>query len=92
MITLPPEFGQFSKLTVLDLSHNPFGSLPPEIAAQAAQLLARPDKAAPAWKAFERALALTRQTPERLLLALGAFDSPRSLHVARFGEREGEDR
>jgi len=61
------------------------GSLPPEIAAQAAQLLARPDKAAPAWKAFERALALTRQTPERLLLALGAFDSPRSLHVARFG-------
>ena len=45
----------------------------------------RPDKASPAWKAFERALALTRQTPERLLLALGAFDSPRSLHVARFG-------
>jgi len=60
------------------------GQLPPEIAAQAAQLVARPDKASLAWKALERALALTRQTPERLLLALGAFDSPRSLHVARF--------
>ncbi len=60
------------------------GQLPPEIAVQAAQLVARPDKASLAWKAFERALALTRQTPERLLLALGAFESPRSLHVARF--------
>src|SRR5690606_13451818 len=61
------------------------GRLPAGIAAQAAQLVARPDKSSIAWKAFERALALTRQTPERLLLALGAFDSPRSLHVARFG-------
>lgn len=60
------------------------GRLPPEVAAQAAQLLARPDKTTLAWKAFERALALTRQTPERLLLALGAFDSPQSLHVGRF--------
>lgn len=60
------------------------GELPPEIAAQAAQLVARPDKSSLAWKAFDRALALTRQTPERLLLSLGAFDSPRSLHVARF--------
>lgn len=60
------------------------GELPPEIAAQAAGLVARPDKSSLAWKALERALALTRQTPERLLLALGAFDSPRSLHVARF--------
>jgi exoribonuclease-2 len=60
------------------------GRLPPEIAAQAAWLLARPDKSSPAWKAFERALALTRHTPERLLLALGAFDSPYGLHVARF--------
>jgi len=60
------------------------GRLPPEIAAQARQLLARPDKTSVAWKAFERALALTHQTPERLLLALGAFESPRALHVTRF--------
>ncbi len=60
------------------------GRLPPEIGAQAARLLARPDKSSPAWKAFERALALTRQTPERLLLALGAFDSAYDMHVARF--------
>lgn len=60
------------------------GELPPEVAAQAAQLVARPDKSSLAWKAFERALALTRQAPERLLLSLGAFDSARSLHVARF--------
>ncbi|HQY28703.1 MAG TPA: RNB domain-containing ribonuclease [Burkholderiaceae bacterium] len=61
------------------------GRLPPEIAAQAAQLVSRPDRNSMAWKALERALALTRRTPERLLLAVGAFDSPRSLHVARFG-------
>ncbi|RPH67470.1 MAG: RNB domain-containing ribonuclease [Burkholderiales bacterium] len=60
------------------------GRLPPEIGAQSAQLLVRPDKSSVAWKAFERALALTRQAPERLLLSLGAFDSPRSLHLARF--------
>jgi len=60
------------------------GELPPEIAAQAAQLVSRPDKSSLAWKALDRALALTRQTPERLLLSLGAFDSARSLHVARF--------
>ncbi|HLS57076.1 MAG TPA: RNB domain-containing ribonuclease, partial [Zeimonas sp.] len=61
------------------------GRLPPEIGAQAAQLVSRPDRNSMAWKALERALVLTRQTPERLLLALGAFDSPRSLHIARFG-------
>ena len=60
------------------------GQLPPEIAAQAAQLVARPDKSSLAWKALEQALVLTRQTPERLLLALGAFESPRALHIARF--------
>ncbi len=60
------------------------GRLPSGIADQAAQWLARPDRSSLGWKAFERALALTRQSPERLLLALGAFDSPRSLHLARF--------
>ncbi|MGE3862298.1 MAG: RNB domain-containing ribonuclease [Burkholderiaceae bacterium] len=60
------------------------GRLPDEIRQQAAQLLVRPDKNGVAWKAFERALALAQQSPERLLLALGAFASPRELHMARF--------
>ncbi len=60
------------------------GRLPPAIAAAAAQLLARPDRGSVEWKALERALGLTRQAPERLLLALGAFESARGLHLARF--------
>lgn len=60
------------------------GELPEEIAVQAAQLLVRPDKASVAWKALDRALALTRGTPERLLCSLGAFESARAMHVARF--------
>lgn len=60
------------------------GELPEEIAVQAAQLLVHPDKASVAWKALERALAVTRGTPERLLCALGAFESARAMHVARF--------
>jgi exoribonuclease-2 len=60
------------------------GRLPPDIAAQAAFLLVRPDRMSLTWKAFERALAATGKTPERLLLELGAFPSVRDLHVARF--------
>lgn len=60
------------------------GRLPDEIRRQAAYLLVRPDKNSTVWKAFERALTLTQQSPERLLLGLGAFASPRELHVARF--------
>lgn len=60
------------------------GELPEEIALQAAQLLVRPDKSSVAWKALERATALVHQTPERLLCALGAFESARAMHVARF--------
>ncbi|HRO58839.1 MAG TPA: RNB domain-containing ribonuclease [Burkholderiaceae bacterium] len=60
------------------------GRLPSEVAAQAAWLLVRPDKMSLTWKAFDRALAATGKTPERLLLELGAFASPRELHLARF--------
>lgn len=60
------------------------GELPEEIAVQAAQLLAKPDRASPEWKALERALSPEHPTPERLLCALGAFESPRAMHVARF--------
>ncbi len=60
------------------------GELPEEVAVQAAQLLARPDRNSAAWKALERALSPEHPTPERLLCALGAFESPRAMHVARF--------
>lgn len=60
------------------------GELPEEIAAQAAQLLVRPDRNSAAWKALERALSAQQSTPERLLCSLGAFESPRAMHVARF--------
>jgi exoribonuclease-2 len=60
------------------------GRLPEEVAAQATWLLARPDKMSLVWKAFERALAATGRTPERLLLELRAFPSARELHLSRF--------
>ncbi len=60
------------------------GELPEKVAVQAAQLLARPDRNSPAWKALERALSAEHPTPERLLCALGAFESARAMHVARF--------
>jgi len=60
------------------------GRLPPDVAEQAAWLLVRPDRMSLTWKAFERALAATARTPERLLLELGAFPSARDLHMARF--------
>jgi len=60
------------------------GELPEEVAVQAAQLLARPDRNSIAWKALELSLSAEHPTPERLLCALGAFESPRAMHVARF--------
>ncbi len=60
------------------------GELPEEVAVQAAQLLARPDRNSAAWKALELSLSPEHPTPERLLCALGAFESPRAMHVARF--------
>lgn len=60
------------------------GRLPPAIAERAAQLLVRPDKQGIEYRALERACEQTRKPPERLLLELGAFASPRELHFARF--------
>ncbi len=60
------------------------GELPTEIAAQATALLVRPDKMSLEWRALDLALRLTHRTPERLLLELGAFDSPKALHFSRF--------
>ncbi len=60
------------------------GELPEAIAHQAAQLLVRPDRNSPAWKSLERALSAENPTPERLLCSLGAFPSPREMHLARF--------
>jgi exoribonuclease II len=60
------------------------GSLPEDVGSQAARLLVRPDRTSLTWKAFERALAATGKSPERLLLELGAFDTARDLHLERF--------
>jgi exoribonuclease-2 len=60
------------------------GRLPESIARQGAFLLVRPDKQSQAWRALQRACERTHQIPERLLLAAGAFASPRALHRAKF--------
>lgn len=60
------------------------GELPAEIAAQSTALLVRPDKMSLEWRALDLALKRTQQTPERLLLSLGAFDSPQAMHFQRF--------
>ncbi len=60
------------------------GELPEPIRAQAMTLLLSPDKNGIEWKALSDAAAETRQTPLRLLLALGAFRSPWQWHVNSF--------
>ena len=60
------------------------GRLPEGFAAVAAALLVRPDKQSLEYRALERACERTRMPPERLLLKLGAFESPRRLHLDRF--------
>lgn len=60
------------------------GQLPASIARVAAQLLVRPDKQSLEYRALERATAQTQQSPQRLLLAAGAFASPRVLHRSLF--------
>lgn len=60
------------------------GKLPEEIGRQALTLLIRPDKNGIEWKALSDAAAETRQTPLRLLLALGAIASPWRWHVDSF--------
>ncbi len=60
------------------------GELPQVIATQAQTLLVRPDKMSIEYRALDLALRQSHQTPERLLLGLGAFGSARALHLARF--------
>ena len=60
------------------------GRLPEAIGRSAAFLLVRPDKQSVEYRALDRACQLTRQPPARLLLAAGAFESPRHLHRAAF--------
>jgi len=60
------------------------GTLPEALRTEAARLLVRPDRNGVHWKALERACELTRATPERILLAAGAFADARGLHVERF--------
>jgi exoribonuclease-2 len=61
------------------------GELPEEIAAQAAMLIARPDRGSIEYRALDLALRRSPGSPERLLMQLGAFRSTAELHLARFG-------
>lgn len=60
------------------------GRAPEQIVTEAARLLARPDKNSTEWKALDRACALTRSPPARVLLAAGAFADARALHMGCF--------
>ena len=60
------------------------GEAPEEIRREAARLLVRPDRNGPEWKALERACALTRSPPARLLLEAGAFADAKALHLGCF--------
>ncbi|HWK71199.1 MAG TPA: RNB domain-containing ribonuclease [Burkholderiaceae bacterium] len=60
------------------------GTLPPEIAAVAQSLLARPDKNSMEWKAFDAAVGALGTSPEKLLLSLGAWPHALALHQHRF--------
>lgn len=58
--------------------------LPPAIAANARQLLFKPDKNSIEYKALHAACAELHTTPPRLLLQTGAISSPRELHLSKF--------
>lgn len=60
------------------------GKLPEAIGRQALTLLLSPDKNGIEWKALSDAAAETRQTPLRLMLALGGIASPWRWHVDSF--------
>ncbi|MFU0842442.1 MAG: RNB domain-containing protein [Burkholderia sp.] len=60
------------------------GELPEEIRSQAMQLLIKPDKNSIEWKALEEASAAARLSPLRLMLKLGAIESPWHWHVDSF--------
>ncbi len=58
--------------------------LPAALAPLVQQLLFKPDKNTIEYKALEAACEELHTTPQRLLLAVGGFGSPRELHMARF--------
>lgn len=60
------------------------GKLPEAIGRQALMLLVAPDRNSIEWKALSDAAAETRQTPLRLMLALGGIASPWRWHVDSF--------
>ncbi len=60
------------------------GRLPEPIGRNALALLVSPDKNSIEWKALADAAAETRQTPLRLMLALGGVASPWRWHVESF--------
>ena len=60
------------------------GDAPGPVRDAAARLLVRPDRNGIEWKALDRACALTRAAPARVLLAAGAFADEKALHVGCF--------
>lgn len=60
------------------------GELPEPIALTALTLLTKPDKNSLTWKAFDAACKQLQQTPDRLLLTLGAWPHALALHQAKF--------
>ena len=60
------------------------GTLPPEIAAIADSVLAKPDKNTQAWKALETAAAQRRASVDRVLMDLGAWPHPLAVHLRKF--------
>jgi exoribonuclease-2 len=60
------------------------GDAPEPIRREAARLLVRPDKNGVEWKALDRACALTRSPPARVLMSAGAFPDEKALHLGCF--------
>jgi len=60
------------------------GELPEVIAQAATALITKPDKNSAAWKALDGACKHLQQTPEKVLLDLGAWPHALALHQARF--------
>jgi exoribonuclease-2 len=58
--------------------------LPEAIGALSLQLLFKPDKNGIEYKALETASDELHTTPQRLMLAVGAIESPKQLHLAKF--------
>ncbi len=64
------------------------GQLPEAISAKATELLVSPDKMSLEYKALDKAMNESKQSAERLLFELGAFESPYQLHFKRFSAEQ----